>query len=87
MLVRLFLFLYILRKLFVSISGEPDQAPRSATPDLSLHCLHGLHNGRLIFFIAHINIHILLQTSMYHSMRNRDFCQNLHQMPFIFISQ
>ena len=26
------------KKTFVSISGEPDQAPRTATPDLSLLC-------------------------------------------------
>ena len=31
------------------IRGEPDQAPRSATPDLRLHCLHVLHKGRCTY--------------------------------------
>ena len=38
-----FLFLYILRKVSVSISGEPDKAPHSAIPGLRLHCLHVFH--------------------------------------------
>ena len=62
----LILFFIHTEKTFVSISREPDQAPRSVTPDLSLHCLHVLRKGRLIFFIAHINIHTLLQTDLYH---------------------
>ena len=51
------LFLYILRKVSVSISGEPDKAPHSAIPGLRLHCLHVFHEGRLIFIIEHTNIH------------------------------
>ena len=35
LLVRIFMHT---KKTFVSISGEPDQAPRTATPDLSLLC-------------------------------------------------
>ena len=52
------------------IKGEPDQAPRSVTPDLRLNCLHVLHKGRFIFIIAHININTCLQTAAYHSVRN-----------------
>ena len=61
-----FYFFIHTEKTFVSISREPDQAPHSATPDLSLNCLHVLRKGGLIFFITHINIHTLLQTAMYH---------------------